>query len=152
MQLLLPVLALTWLLAQATAFIASLEQAGAFEADATTSTFPLRFVTASTKVSFLDLTVAIGVSTPTVFAAASAAGSGQPMGSPLVNIDLVGLRRADTGPGSFVFDVPITQADLTDGPGAYVLTVAIVRVTGSPGSYVWRADPFNLAFNATFAP
>ncbi|KAH7099220.1 hypothetical protein BKA62DRAFT_831879 [Auriculariales sp. MPI-PUGE-AT-0066] len=107
--------------------------------------FPVTFVTGSTKVSFRDLTVSFGV------VASDSANATNIFGTPLVNVDLVSLGKSDTGPGSFEVSVPITQAQLSSGPGSYVLTAAVVRAVGNPGSYVWRADQFTIPFTASFA-
>ncbi|EJD37503.1 hypothetical protein AURDEDRAFT_129393 [Auricularia subglabra TFB-10046 SS5] len=120
---------------------------GTYKADELTTMFPVTFNTGSTKVSFSDLSVNFGLSTPaehtgdTVF------------GKPLINVDLVQFKRDSVCCSPFTINIPLNSGDLYNGAGAYVLTAAIVRTTGngSPGQAVFRADPFTVTFNATTA-
>ncbi|EJD37514.1 hypothetical protein AURDEDRAFT_188043 [Auricularia subglabra TFB-10046 SS5] len=133
------------LLPLASAYITGLApHIGVYHPDELTSMFPVTFRTGSTKVPFFDLSVSFGLTTPAEHTASTT------FGNALVNIDLAALKRADTGPGQFTISVPINTGDLYNGPGAYVLTAAVVRITGDPGVSQFRADPFFVPFNATF--
>lgn len=133
------------LLPLASAYISGIEQhRGVYHPDELTSMFPVTFRTGSTKVPFSDLSVSFGLTTPAEHTLNTT------FGNALVNIDLVALRRSDTGPGQFTISVPINTGDLYNGPGAYILTAAVVRITGDPGVSQFRADPFFVPFNATF--
>lgn len=119
---------------------------GTYKADQLTTMFPVTFNTGSSKVPFSDLSVNFGLTTPgehtgdTVF------------GKPLLNVDLVQLKRAvSVCCAPYTINIPLNSGDLYNGAGTYVLTAAVVRITGngSPGQNNFRADPFSITFNAT---
>ncbi|KZV97219.1 hypothetical protein EXIGLDRAFT_747235 [Exidia glandulosa HHB12029] len=130
----------------AAAYINDVQQfSGTYTATPTTSTFPVTFNTASTKVEFMDLSVSFGI------AARDDHADNTTLGAPLNNVDLIALNHANTGPGSFTVDVPISASDLYAGAGSYVLTAAVLRGTGMSGVLTFRADSFSIPFNATIA-
>ncbi|KZV89641.1 hypothetical protein EXIGLDRAFT_795789 [Exidia glandulosa HHB12029] len=116
---------------------------GTYKADQTTSKFPVTFTTGSTMVSFFDLTVSFGLSTPAEHTVNNT------LGNPVFNVDLLAMKRSSTGPGKFTVDVPIRSSDLYNGDGAYILTAAILRAAGNQNAYLFRADQFTVVFDAT---
>ncbi|EJD42085.1 hypothetical protein AURDEDRAFT_168877 [Auricularia subglabra TFB-10046 SS5] len=133
----------------ASAYISGVEPFRETYTTTPTSTFPVTFNTAMTKVPFYDLSVSFGIAT------ASDHAGNTTLGAPLNNVDLIALNQSNTGPGSFTVDVPISASDLYDGAGSYVLTAAILRGTSSGTAenvLTFRMDPFMVAFNATIAP
>ncbi|KZV96283.1 hypothetical protein EXIGLDRAFT_733634 [Exidia glandulosa HHB12029] len=134
------------LLPFASAFISSVAPGftGSYKADQTTSTFPVLFNTGSTMVDFMDLTVSFGLSTPADHT------SNDTLGSPLFNMDLLAMRRSSTGPGKFTIDVPIKSSDLFNGAGTYILTAAVLHVSGvNQNGLVLGLNAFPITFNAT---
>ena len=89
-----------------------------------------------------DLAVSFGLSTPAEHTANNT------LGNPLFNADLLAMKRFSTvsgstqntaklltratqGPGQLTIQVPISNSDLYNGPGTYVLTAAVLRATGN---------------------
>ncbi|KZW01008.1 hypothetical protein EXIGLDRAFT_761290 [Exidia glandulosa HHB12029] len=127
----------------ASAFINDVQPFNGTYSATSTSKFPVTFLTASTMVEFLDLSVSFGISTPEDHA------SNTTLGVPLSNVDLLALNHSSTGPGSFTIDVPISSSDLYASSGSYVLTAAVLRGTGDSAVLNFRVDPFTVSFNAT---
>ncbi|KZV89642.1 hypothetical protein EXIGLDRAFT_721135 [Exidia glandulosa HHB12029] len=141
-----PVVVVALLPSFASAFINGIVSLkGSYKADETTSTFPVTFSTGSTKVEFFDLAVSFGLSTPAEHTVNNT------LGNPLFNADLLAMRRSSTGPGQLTIQVPISNSDLYNGAGTYVLTAAVLRATGNQNAYLFRADPFTITFNATLS-
>ncbi|EJD41748.1 hypothetical protein AURDEDRAFT_186363 [Auricularia subglabra TFB-10046 SS5] len=133
------------LAASANAYIYGISQTPTNFKTGESSTLSVTFETGSTKVLFYDLTVSFGL------VAADKYTGPNVLGKPIFNVDLVKEGLQHTAPGNFTLEVPITAEDLFNGSGAYVLTAAVVRVTGNQNEMLYRADPFSYPFNATVA-
>ncbi|KZV87016.1 hypothetical protein EXIGLDRAFT_752486 [Exidia glandulosa HHB12029] len=110
------------------------------------SKFPATFITGSTKVDYVDLTVSFALGRPDQLAK-----GGDYVGLPLYNFDLTTLPSSVIHAETFTIDVPLSKANVTslNQSGPYVLTAIVSFANGDWPNLIYGRYLLRTQFDAT---